>query len=127
MKIGLSLSRCIRDIFTGAVEENDVLVIIARTDFDPHNDNHWNNIWEGYTQGGLSRAEWADFRDEYVSFRRLALELYDDGKIHQPRHYGAHPPRLPYHWLDCVVRPQEHNPAQAKAWQNYLTITDLSK
>jgi len=54
MKIGLSFSRCMRDIFTGKVNEQEVLVIIARTDFNPHNDNHWNNIWECYTLGGLS-------------------------------------------------------------------------
>ena len=44
MKVGLSLSRCMRDVYTGKVDEEDVLVIIARTDFDPHNDNHWDAI-----------------------------------------------------------------------------------
>lgn len=126
MKIGLSLSRCMRDIFTGAVEENDVLVIIARTDFNPHNDDHWNNIWDGYTLGGLSNPEWSEFTDQYVEFRRMAIELYDDGKIHQPRQFGAHPPRMPYYWLDCFVPPEEHTPAQQKAWDNYQLITGLS-
>ena len=126
MKIGLSLSRCLADIYTGKVEENDVLVIIARTDFDPHNDNHWDAIWDGYVHGGLSNPEWADFADEYVAFRRLAIELYKDGKIHQPRQFGAYPVRMPYYWLDCVVQPQDHNPAQQKAWDNYLLITDLA-
>ena len=32
MKIGLSYSRCIRDIVEGKVDINDVLVIISRTD-----------------------------------------------------------------------------------------------
>jgi len=126
MKIGLSFSRCLRDIYVGEVEENDVLVIISRTDFDPRNDNHWNGIWDGYTQGGLSNPEWADFKDEYVAFRRLTIELYEDGKIHQPRQFGAHPPRMPYHWLECVVTENEHNPAQQKAWDNYKLITGLS-
>ena len=126
MKIGLSLSRCLADIYTGKVEENDVLVIIARTDFDPNNDHHWDAIWDGYIHGGLSNPEWADFAGEYVAFRRMAIELYKDGKIHQPRQFGAHPPRLPYYWLDCVVQPEDHNPAQQKAWNNYLLITDLA-
>jgi len=126
MKIGLSLSRCLADIYTGKVEENDVLVIIARTDFDPNNDHHWDAIWDGYIHGGLSNPEWADFKHEYVAFRRMAIELYKDGKIHQPRQFGAHPPRLPYYWLDCVVQPEDHNPAQQKAWNNYLLITDLA-
>ena len=38
MKIGLSYSRCIRDIIDGKVAMQDVLVIVARTDFDPRDD-----------------------------------------------------------------------------------------
>lgn len=126
MKIGLSFSRCLKDIFEGKVEENDVLVIIARTDLDPHNDNHWNNIWDGYTLGGLSNPEWKDYQDCYVEFRRMAIRLYDGGKIHQPRQFKAHPQRMPYYWLDCVMSPEEHTPAQQKAWDNYQLITGLS-
>lgn len=126
MKIGLSFSRCLRDIFEGKVEKNEVLVIISRTDLDPHNDNHWNAIWEGYTVGGLSHPEWAAYKDEYVAFRKIAIELYNEGKLHQPRQFGAHPQRLYYYWLNCVVPEQEHNPAQQKAWDNYKLITGLS-
>ena len=61
MKIGLSYSRCIRDIVDGVVDPEDVLVIISRTDFDPTVDMQWNQIWEGYTDGaGMSAREWAD-------------------------------------------------------------------
>ena len=129
MKVGLSFSRCIRDIVEARVDYDDVLVIIARTDFDPHNDNHWNAIWDGYIHGGLAfgpNAEWADFKDEYDDFRRMAIRLYDNGKIHQPRQFGAHPSRMPYYWLDCVVPQDEMNPAQQKAWDNYQLITDLA-
>jgi hypothetical protein len=126
MKIGLSLSRCMRDIFNGTVDEQDVLVIVARTDFDPHNDNHWTQIWDGYTLGGLSNPEWEDFVDEETDFRSMAIRLYDGGKIHQPRQFKAHPPRMPYYWLDCVVPENEMTPAQQKAWDNYQLITGLS-
>ena len=126
MKIGLSFSRCMADIYTGKVDEQDVLVIVARTDFDPHNDNHWKAVWEGYIYGGLSNPEWADFEDEYDDFRRMAIRLYDKGLIHQPRQFVAHPPRMPYYWLECVVPPNEMNPAQQKAWDNYKLLTDLA-
>jgi len=127
LKIGLSLSRCMRDIFNGTVDEEDVLVIIARTDFNPHNDNHWNDIWNGYISGGLSHPEWKDFADDYDDFRRMAIRLYDAGKIHQPRQFKkAHPRRMPYYWLECVVPQDEMNPAQQKAWDNYKLITDLA-
>ena len=132
MKVGLSFSRCIRDIVEARVEFDDVLVIVSRTDFDPHNDRHWEGIWNGYRYGGLSNPEWAGaeptLSDEDANdiYRNVTKNLYDKGKLHQPRQFGAHPPRMPYYWLDCVITPEEHNPAQQKAWDNYLLITDLA-
>ena len=132
MKVGLSLSRCMRDIVEARVDYDDVLVIVARTDFDPHNDAHWKGIWEGYRYGGMSNPEWAgaepNSTDKEASdiYRNVAIQLYDNGKLHQPRQFKAHPPRMPYYWLDCVVSPEEHNPAQQKAWDNYKLITELA-
>ena len=134
MKIGLSLSRCMRDIVEARVDYDDVLVIIARTDFDPHNDANWKGIWQGYRYGGLSNAEWADAEpnatDEEASeiYRNVAIRLYDYGKLHQPRQFGAHPRRLPYYWLDTFAPEEEiaKNPAAQKAWNNYKLIAGLS-
>ena len=132
MKVGLSLSRCVRDIVEAKVDYDDVLVIIARTDFDPYDESHWNGIWQGYRYGGMSNPEWADaepnLSEEEASaiYRNVAIQLYDGGKLHQPRQFGAHPRRLPYYWLDCVIPPEEMNPAQQKAWDQYQTLTGLS-
>jgi hypothetical protein len=126
MKIGLSLSRCMRDIFEKRVDIKDVLVIIARTDVDPHNDDHWQNIWDGYLYGGFSNAEWAGLEEHEEEMRELLIDLYDTGRLHQPRQFGAHPRRMPYYWLECVVPQDEMNPAQQKAWDNYKLITDLA-
>ena len=132
MKVGLSFSRCIRDIVEVRVEFDDVLVIVSRTDFDPHNDQHWDGIWNGYRYGGMSNPEWAgaepSLSEEDASdvYRNVTKNLYDKGKLHQPRQFGSHPPRMPYYWLDCVITPEEHNPAQQKAWDNYKLITDLA-
>ena len=132
MKVGLSFSRCIRDIVEVRVEFDDVLVIVSRTDFDPHNDQHWDGMWNGYRYGGMSNPEWAgaepSLSEEDASdvYRNVTKNLYDKGKLHQPRQFGSHPPRMPYYWLDCVITPEEHNPAQQKAWDNYKLITDLA-
>ena len=126
MKIGLSLSRCMRDIFEKKVDIDDVLVIIARTDVDPHNDEHWKQIFDGFLYGGMSNPEWADLEDHEQEMREILIDLYEDGKLHQPRQFGAHPRRMPYYWLECVVPEKEHNPAQQKAWDNYKLITDLA-
>lgn len=126
MKIGLSLSRCLRDVWEGRVEENDVLVIISRTDIDPHNDAHWNNIWEGYLYGGMSNPEWAGMEEHKEGMRKLLCEMYDDGKIHQPRQFKAHPARLPYYWLECFIPDNEAPSAVKAAWDQYKVIAGLS-
>lgn len=126
MKVGLSLSRCMRDILEKKVDIDDVLVIVARTDVDPNNDGHWKQIWEGYLYGGLSNPEWAGLEDHEQEMREILINLYEDGKLHQPRQFGAHPRRMPYYWLECVVPQDEMNPAQQKAWDNYKLITDLA-
>jgi len=134
MKVGLSFSRCIRDIVEAQVLYEDVLVIVARTDFDPYNDVHWKGIWEGYRYGGLSNPEWADaepnMTDEEASdvYRNITKQLYDGGKLHQPRQFGAHPVRLPYHWLDTFAPEEEiaSNPTVQKAWDKYKMLAGLS-
>ena len=132
MKVGLSFGRCIRDIVVARVEFDDVLVIVSRTDFDPHNDRHWEGIWNGYRYGGLSNPEWAGaeptLSDEDANdvYRNVTKNLYDNGKLHQPRQFKAHPRRMPYYWLECFVPPEEMSPAQQKAWDNYKLITDLA-
>jgi hypothetical protein len=132
MKIGLSYSRCLCDIIDGKVDISDVLVIIARTDFDPRDDEQWAGIWAGYGggshPGGIwSNPEWAGYDDE-AKFRETSIALLEAGKLHQPRQFGAHPRRLPYIWLDTFAPESElaNNPAAQKAWDNYKLITGLS-
>jgi len=134
MKIGLSLSRCVRDIFDGKVDISDVLLIIARTDFDPNNDKQWKSIWEGYGGGQTmgspwSMPEWADYpAEDEEKFREIALELYNTGRIHQPRQFGGSPQRFPYFWLEVLLPNDEikKNPAIKKAWEQFQIISGLS-
>ena len=126
MKVGLSLSRCVRDVVEARVLYEDILCIIARTDFNPHNNAHWNQIWDGYNYGGMSHPEWAGNTEGEEVYRNVVIQLYDGGKIHQPRQFGSHVPRLPYYWLDCVVPADEMNPSQQKAWDQYQTMCGLS-
>jgi len=137
MKIGLSYSRCVRDIVDGAVDINDVLVLITRTDFDPHNDDQWRGIWIGYGGGtdnayssgffSHSNPEWAGYHDE-DRFRSVSIELYDSGKMHQPRKFGAHPARRPEIWLETVLPSSEleSNPAAKSAWDQFQTVAGLT-
>jgi hypothetical protein len=130
MKVGLSYSRCVRDIVDGVVDINDVLVIIARTDFDPRSDNQWASIWSGYhNRSGWSMPEWADYEPEdEAKFREVSIELWETGKLHQPRKFGAHPSRRPEIWLETVLPSSEleSNPTAKKAWDNFQVVAGLA-
>jgi hypothetical protein len=134
MKIGLSYSRCVRDIVDGNVDINDVLVVIARTDFDPHNDEQWKGIWEGYGGGQqfgslFSNPEWIDYpAEDEVKFRQVSIALWQQGKFHQPRKFGARPQRMPYYWLEVGLESKDidSNPTVKKAWEQFQILAGLA-
>jgi hypothetical protein len=138
MKIGLSYSRCVRDIVDGVVDINDVLVVIARTDFDPHDDDQWASIWEGYGGGGTnlmrgflggSNPEWADYSaEDEAKFREVSVNLWEQGKFHQPRKFGAYASRRAEIWLEAVLPSSEleKNPAAKTAWDKFQTVAGLT-
>ena len=130
MKIGLSYSRCVRDIVDGVVDVAEVLVIISRTDFDPHDNEQWQGIWQGYHQrGGWSNPEWGHYAEEDEDrFRSVSIELWETVKLHQPRKFGAHPSRLPEIWLEAVLPSSElkKNPAAKIAWDKFQTVAGLT-
>jgi hypothetical protein len=130
MKIGLSYSRCVRDIVDGVVDIADVLIIISRTDFDPHDNEQWQGIWQGYHQrGGWSNPEWGHYAEEDEDrFRSVSIELWETGKLHQPRKFGAHPSRRPEIWLEAVLPSSElkKNPAAKIAWDKFQTVAGLT-
>jgi hypothetical protein len=134
MKVGTSLSRCVRDIYERTVDINNVVVIVARTDFDPEDDKHWANIWRGYAGGNSkgslhSNPEWSGIPAEDESkVRDICVQLKKRGKLHQPRQFGAHPQRMNEYWYDLVLTADvvDSNPTAKKAWENYKLIAGLS-
>ena len=131
MKVGTSLSRCVRDIFDGVVKQEEILVIVARTDFDPEDDKQWAGIWKGYAGNGevgmWSAPEWYAHQEHEQEFREICINLKKQGKLHQPRQYGAFPVRMSEYWYDVVLTEQTHqnNPGAKKAWENYKVIAGL--
>ena len=135
MKIGLSYSRCVRDIVEKKVDIEEVLVVIARTDFDPRDDESWKGIWAGYCHGSFlnMNMEWAGYDHDNPEheklFRDVSIELWNQGKFHQPRQFGGYPRRLPYIWLDTVLpsKELEANPAAKLAWDKFQMVAGLTK
>ena len=126
MKIGLSYSRCIRDIVDGVVDINDVLIVITRTDFDPTVPEQWKSIWDGYH---WNNPEWGNYSDEdEAKFLGVTMELWESGRLHQPRKFGASPRRRPEIWLETVLPSEEleRNPAAKKAWDNFQVVAGLT-
>lgn len=132
MKIGLSYSRCVLDIVENRVSMDDVLVLITRTDFDPRDDQQWAGIWSGYCLGGASNPEWGHYnfnsKDDQDKFRSVSIMLYTDGKMHQPRQFGAHPQRRPEIWLEAVLPSSEleKNVSAKAAWDQFQVIAGLA-
>ena len=139
MKIGLSYSRCVRDIVEGRVDINDVLIIIARTNFDPNNDEQWTNMWAAYgggtpefdSIGGFSHSapEWAGYpAEDEAKFRSVSCDLWDQGKFHQPRKFGARPSRRQEIWLEAVLPDSEleSRPAVKDAWDQFQVLAGLT-
>ena len=125
MKIGYSLSRCVLDIVEGRVDSEDVLVLVTGTHFDPTLDDQWNNIWHGYT---YHPSVWGGLRHREDDVRAVTLQLWHDGKIHQPRKFGADRRSPAYHWREVVLMDKEldQNPAARMAWEQFKIIAGLS-
>lgn len=132
MKVGLSYSRCVRDIVEKRVDIEDVLVIISRTDFDPRDAKQWAEIWRVYrtvSRGQMIAPEWSEYGDEDEDrFRSVSLELWESGKLFQPRQYGAYPHRPPYHWLETILRTEEleSNLSVKLAWDQFQVVAGLA-
>ena len=125
MKIGLSLSRCVKDIVEGHVDPEDVLVLVTGTQFDPTLDDQWDNIWYAYA---IDYSIWLDFRDREDEVRAVVLQLWHDGKIHQPRKFGSAPQSPVYHWREVILMDEEldQNPAARMAWEKFKMIAELT-
>jgi hypothetical protein len=124
----------VRDIVDGTVDIRDVLVIVSRTDFDPRDNDQWANIWTGYGGGQTlgdpwSNPEWNNYGPEReADFLGVTLELYESGRLHQPRQFGARPSRRSEIWLEAVLPSSEleSNPAAKAAWDQFQTIAGLT-
>lgn len=114
MKIGFSLGRCIRDIVTGKVAEDEVAFIIGATNI--REVEQLDHVIEDYM-----------FRDEYLygldeaECKRVALNLWNSNKLLQPRREGIHRHKQPSNsiWVDMFPTELSESPAVKSAWDNY--------
>jgi hypothetical protein len=120
MKIGFSLGRCVRDIVTGKVSEDEVAFIITAT-----------NIRE-LEQLSLVIKDYM-YRDDYLfglnedECQQAAQSLWDNNKILQPRRQGLHRHKQPENsvWVDMFPTKISNNEAVKQAWDSYRLMLNM--
>ena len=123
-KVGFSASRCIRDIVEGKVKLHDVVSITTGT-MCPDLEK-WLGVMEAYMQ----IEDW-DSRSlaglDHDTVIQVATDLWEEGKVHQPRNFGAYRRQSPYVWMDLVhtSEDREANPALRNAWERAQMVETL--
>jgi hypothetical protein len=122
MKIGFSLGRCVRDIVTGKVAEDDVAFIIAATCIrEPE-------------QLGPVISDYM-YREDYLygldedECRRVAQSLWDNNKLIQPRREGIHRHKQPENsvWVDIFPTEMSENESVKRAWDAYRFMLHMTE
>jgi hypothetical protein len=139
MKIGFSLSLCVNDIMNGKVDIDEVLVIITRTKINSADEMY--RIMKSYYFDSRIDRENPDFRSQTQEERRqfseetitlaanIAAQLYEQGKLHQPRLYGVTPETVfnqDETWMDLAPTVQSKNENVVSAWKNYQMLLKLT-
>jgi len=133
MYIGTSLSRCLISLGKNEVQLNQVLCIITSTKAE--------NI-EQYRKILLTYIDWTpDVDPERESMWEIGLDLWDTGRIHQPRlvadEFGVggtayltrHIPELSKSvlWLHVLPINTNATPAVVAAYEQYRILDSLTK
>ena len=136
MFIGTSLGGCLKSILLGEVSENDVLVIITRT--EAKDLEGLLKVAERYYHEGNSYATRPSnytFTDDVNldDVKSLVARLYLAGKIHQPRINGHHTgfihPDMSRAalWMEVSPIGLNQNPAVIEAYEKYKMLDNLTK
>lgn len=136
MLIGTSLGGCLKSILAGEVSEDDVLIIITRT--QAKDLEGILKVAERYYREGNSyatRPSNYSFTDDInlEDVKALAARLYLQGKIHQPRNYGhdtgfihGDMSRMSL-WMEVSPIGLNDNPAVIEAYEKYKVLDSLTK
>jgi hypothetical protein len=135
MYIGTSLGGCLLSLMHGEVSEDDVMVIITRTDA-PDYDRYIGVVKAYHAQGNPfarnpERYDLDDYKlDDLID---LATRLWNSGKIHQPRTFVndrdyLHPFKYGHKlWFQVVPTNENTTPAVVDAYEKYKMLDILTK
>lgn len=122
MKIGFSLGRCVRDIVTGKVSEDEVAFIIGATCI--REIEQLDHVIEDY----MFRSDYLEGLDE-AECKRVAQSLWNTNKLLQPRREGIHRHKQPANsvWVDMFPTELSENSAVKSAWDNYRFMLHMTE
>ena len=135
MYIGTSLGRCLRSILMDEVSEDEVLLLITRTQSKDY--ESFLTIVKQYYEDG----NWSSLRPEdydlavkpWEEVEALASRLYKSGKIHQPRNFALlgsqfiHPDLSNDVWVEVSPKNRNTTPAVVQAYEQYKLLDSLTK
>ncbi len=121
MKVGFSLGRCVRDIVDGIVAYEDVAFIISGTALRDEEAVKW--CVEEY----LNRRDYLLGLDP-EQCRKIALDLYRNGKVFQPRLQNIPAFHIPEGaiWADLFPTNVSDSDAVKKAWEAYRFMLHMT-
>ena len=122
MKIGFSLGRCIRDIVMGKISEDEVAFIITATcirEVEQLGPVIQDYMYRNDYLAGLDEAE----------CQRVALSLWNNNKLIQPRREGIHRHKQPTNsiWVDMFPTELSENEAVRKTWDAYRFMLHMTE
>lgn len=132
--IGTSLGGCLLSLMNGEVSEDEVMVIITRTDA-PTFEQFLGVVRAYHAQGNSyatnpERYEYEHDLDQYIA---LATRLWDSGKIHQPRSFfGIRNYRHPFEngnklWFQVVPTNENTTSIVVDAYEKYKMLDTLTR
>lgn len=122
MKIGFSLGRCVRDIVLDKVNVDDVAFIISATAIT--NEEQLEGVIKNYS-----------YEPDYLQgldlnrCQEVALSLWDNHKILQPRLQGLHRHKQPENavWVDMFPTTISDNESVKNAWNSYRFMIHMTE
>jgi len=123
--IGTSLGRCLRSILRGEVSEDQVFLIVTST-WAPTMTEYLAVVGEYYyenyesTDGSYDLSPW-----DPDTVQELAMRLWNAGKIHQPRNFGAQPGFYQPLWIEIIPPHLLNQPAVKNLWDQIVMVARL--
>ena len=122
--IGTSLGRCLRSILLGEVSSDQVFLISTGT-MAAAKEEYLSVVRQYYQDRYYSDYDLTPWSWEEV--KKLALELWYSGKIHQPRNFGGRPlfPLGVELWFEIIPPHLLAEPAAKDLWEKLKVVARL--